>query len=149
MKGARMAQRLLEVSAMEHATSGSERRRFNRVPPLECRLRLKPCGLAGWLSPNLAVQWLDVSEGGIGVLASRPLEPGRELLACISAPGYSHAFQVRLVVRHARPSSRTGCWVIGFEFLHPSMIMRLCIRSLVDTGSLPPRNIVAAYERVG
>ncbi len=36
----------------------------------------------------------------------------------------------------------------ALEFIEPSALMRMCIRGLVDTGSMPPRHIVAAYARI-
>jgi len=133
----------------ERRAEGAERRRHARVPPHECRLTLKRAGWFACMRPNLCERWLDVSEGGLGVLMTCEPAVGSVLRARLTNPGYGEAFDVRVVVRHVRPSSTDdGRCVVGLEFVEPSTLMRMCIRSLVDTGSMPPRHIVAAYARI-
>jgi rhodanese-related sulfurtransferase len=133
----------------ERRAEGAERRKHARVPPLECRLTLKRAGWLAFLRPNLCARWLDVSEGGLGVLATCELTVGSVLRARLTNPGYGEAFDVLVVVRHVRPSGADeGRYVVGLEFVEPSALMRMCIRGLVDTGSMPPRHIVAAYARI-
>lgn len=122
-----------------------EKRRHKRAIPVECKLVLKPAGWFSFLRSNLAVEWLDVSEGGIGVLTSRPLQEGDLLRARLANRAYRQAFDVTVVVRHVRPSATLpGHHVAGCEFIDPSPAMRACIRFIVDTGSLPRPRILAA-----
>lgn len=131
---------------LQVAEHGAEQRRFRRAAPRGFTLILKPASWLGTLHANLAVAWIDVSEEGMGVLVCRRVEVGDTLRARLANAGYRQAFDVAVVVRHVRDSrSRPGCFVIGCEFIQPSRMMRMCIRCVVDTGSLPRREMLSAY----
>ena len=113
-------------------------------------LVLKSHGLFSILAPNLALHWIDVSEGGLSVVVSRELKVGTRLKAGLTDRVYRGAFAATVEVQHVRESrSKPGCYVVGLRFIDPSPIMRMCIRSIVDTGALPQRSLVAAIRRVG
>ncbi|MBI2933035.1 MAG: PilZ domain-containing protein [Planctomycetes bacterium] len=126
------------------------KRKHRRVAPAEFTLVLKPMGLLGLLRPNVAVQWLDVSEGGIGVIVSQPVKVGARLRARLANPSYRDVFNVEVEVRHIREcQSKPGYWLIGCQFINPSPVMRTCIRSLVDNGHLPLSRILLGLARAG
>jgi len=127
------------------------RRAHVRIVPVDCVLQLRREGLMGWLAGNLCAQWLDVSEGGLGALVSRELRVGERLRVRLLHPdGYGAALAGTVRVQHVRAAkSRPGSYVIGAEFVAPSRMLSMCLRALVDTGSLPARGMVAAYVRAG
>jgi hypothetical protein len=125
-----------------------ENRKHVRAAPTGCSLQVKPRGFLGFLSSNLAEQWIDVSESGIGVLLVRPVKVGARLRVRLMHDVYRQAFDVMVDVQHVRESaSRPGLYVVGCQFVAPSPVMRVCIRSVVDTGRLPSRKMVSGFLR--
>lgn len=108
-----------------------ERRRFARFRPPDSRsLSLRPPGWKAWLRRNVLVEWIDLSENGLGAVVSCEVKPGTRLTARLECLDQGEAFSVEMEVCHARPSERhPGAWEIGGRFVAPSPVLRASIRS--------------------
>jgi PilZ domain len=134
---------------MGETTINRRRDRRSRAIPLELALDLRPAQWWNTLAGNLCVQWLDVSEGGLGVLSARPLAEGRRFHARFASRIAPVSFKTLVEVRHSRLAhSRPGSYVVGLQFVGASALVRACTRSLVDNGSLPARGLVVALRRM-
>ncbi len=92
-----------------------ERRRLPRRPPrgsvaVECRP-----GTYG-LGPNVAVQVLDISVGGVAVLTKTPLQKGQEVEVVLSRKGTTGTIKRTAVVAWALPPGDQGYCKAGLEF---------------------------------
>lgn len=131
----------LHVVRVEKPDLGGKSRRANVrfVPPLDCELSLKPCGLRGLLSANIAKLWIDVSEGGLRVVVSGHSRMGDVVQGRLAHPELEKRLEFEGVVRHSKPSEKfPDCTLVGIRFEDPSSLLQAFIRDVLgrDPGMM-------------
>ena len=88
-----------------------------------------PPGLTATLSdPAIAVTVVDVSVGGLGLLASRPL--ARNTTYTVTLKLHKHTATCRARATHARRTA-AGLWAVGVAFVHDGGIAQ--VEQLLDS----------------
>ncbi|MBV8880057.1 MAG: PilZ domain-containing protein [Planctomycetaceae bacterium] len=124
----------LHVVRVEKPDLGGKSRRasIRFVPPLDCELILKPSGLKGLLSANVAKLWIDVSEGGLRAIVQGKYPSGDLLQGKFVHPELDGKMEFEGVVRHARLSERfPDCTLVGLMFQEPSTLLQAFIRDVL------------------
>jgi len=111
---------------MRTMTARTERRRSRRYrPPAGFRPELRRTGWRGLLDANLCAACLNLSEGGVRVLLTRPLEEGGTLR------GRFDGVEVELRARYAVPAAKDGRWEAGLVFVSPDPAFRQWLRGFL------------------
>ena len=131
----------LHVVRVEKPDLGGRSRRatVRFVPPLDCELTLKPPGLKGLLSANVARLWIDVSEGGLRAVLAGHFRIGAILQGRLAHPELREKLEFEGMVRHAKMSDRfPDCTLAGLQFGEPSSLLVAFIRDVLgrDPGML-------------
>jgi hypothetical protein len=135
----------LSATRVEKPDLGGRSRRASVrfVPPTDGEIILKPAGLKGLISTNLAKLWIDVSEGGLRALLHGRQVSGDVLQGKLAHPELDGKLEFQAIVRHARPSEKfPDCTLAGVKFEEPSKLLQVFIREILgrDPGmrSLSP-----------
>ncbi len=81
--------------------------------------RRRPRGTASFvpaakpMAPSSTITPVNISQGGVSFLASKPLEIGERILIDLLAPGYGKPMTLQAEVRWVGPSVKTGKHLIG------------------------------------
>ena len=120
----------------------TERRRSRRyLAPPGLRLILRRSGFLSFLGGNLFKACINLSEGGLRVVATRAMEPGERLRIRFDiAPG-TPPLDAAVKVQYSVPSgSEPGCWEAGLRFddLPPDLRTRIRVAILARARPLDP-----------
>ena len=126
-----------KIPVVQGDQDGESRRMFSRfVPPVECKLTLKPDGLRGILSSNLLQLWVDVSEGGLRAVVSGGHKAGDLLQGKMTYAPLSLKLDFKGNVRHCKASEKYhGCVMVGLKFENPSSELQSFIREVMGQNT--------------
>lgn len=117
----------------------TERRRSRRyLPPKDLCLVLRRGGLLSFLGGNYIKACINLSEGGLRVLTTRPLEAGEQLRLRFDLAGSLPPLETIVAVQYSVPSGGTpGCWESGLRFEKLPPDLRARIRTAILARAKP------------
>ena len=140
-----LAEVVSAMSAGPSNTAGAEKRRAARMD-VQGTVVVAPLNVDGSLGKPFTAVTRNISFVGVGLLQSKPLIEGQQVVLRLPRGGTKQPMFVRCHVMHVRPLA-DGLYVVGVEFIETSDVKEEQImgKSTGDAGVARARPVQASF----